>query len=156
MPTAEETFSRVYAVYGPALYRFCLLQMKHPADAEDVLQEVFIKRLYQSPEFDSPEHERRWLFRVAVNQCRDEWKRHRRRDLPLDTAELVVLPPEEREVLEAVMALPEKLRTVIHLYYYEGYAVREIAQLLGVTVSTVKMRMKRGRDALRERLEDAG
>ena len=58
-------------------------------------------------------------------------------------------------MLEQVAALPEKLRTVIHLHYYEGYSVREIAEVLGVTVSAVKMRMKRGRDALRERLEEA-
>ena len=65
------------------------------------------------------------------------------------------MTPEERGVLEQVAALPEKLRTVIHLHYYEGYSVREIAEVLGVTVSAVKMRMKRGRDALRERLEEA-
>ena len=68
---------------------------------------------------------------------------------------MVAVPSEEREVLEQVAALPEKLRTVIHLYYYEGYTLEEIASLLGVTVSAVKMRMKRGRDALRNRLEGA-
>ena len=148
-------FHQVYEAYGEALYRFCLLQMKNPADAEDVLQEVFLKRLYRAPDFASPEHERRWLFRVALNQCRDEWKRSRRTDLPLDEAALVAVVPEEREVLEQVAALPEKLRTVIHLHYYEGYSVEEIASLLGVTVSAVKMRMKRGREALRVRLEGA-
>lgn len=155
MPAPEEVFDQVYRTYGPALYRFCLLQMKGAADAEDVMQEVLIKRLYHAPEFDSPEHERRWLFRVAVNQCRDELKRSRRTELPLEAAEPLALTPEERGVLEQVAALPEKLRTVIHLHYYEGYSVREIAEVLGVTVSTVKMRMKRGRDALRERLEEA-
>ena len=143
MPTDEALFEQVYDTYGPSLYRFCLLQMKNPADAEDVLQEVFCKRLYQAPDFATPEHERRWLFRVALNQCRDEWKRSRRTELPLEVAQHMSLTPEE------------KLRTVIHLHYYEGYDVREIAQLLGVTVSAVKMRMKRGREALRERLEGA-
>lgn len=146
-------FHQVYETYGEALYRFCLLQMKNAADAEDVLQEVFLKRLYRAPDFDSPEHERRWLFRVALNQCRDEWKRSRRTEVPLDEAALLVVPEEDRTVLEQVAALPETLRTVIHLHYYEGYSVEEIALLLGVTVSAVKMRMKRGRDALRIRLE---
>ena len=153
MPTDEALFEQVYDTYGPSLYRFCLLQMKNPADAEDVLQEVFCKRLYQAPDFATPEHERRWLFRVALNQCRDEWKRSRRTELPLEVARHMSLTPEELGLLEQVAALPEKLRTVIHLHYYEGYDVREIAQLLGVTVSAVKMRMKRGREALRERLE---
>ena len=58
----EALFERVYEAYGPSLYRFCLLQMKNPADAEDVLQDVLIKRLYQAPRFKSPEHERNWLF----------------------------------------------------------------------------------------------
>jgi len=146
-------FHQVYETYGEALYRFCLLQMKNAADAEDVLQEVFLKRLYRAPDFDSPEHERRWLFRVALNQCRDEWKRSHHKEVPLEEAALVAVPPEEREVLEQVAALPKKYRTVIHLHYYEGYSVEEIALLLGVTVSAVKMRMKRGRDALRIRLE---
>ena len=147
-------FHQVYEAYGPSLYRFCLLQMKNPADAEDIMQEVFLKRLYQAPEFQSPDHERRWLFRVALNQCRDEWKRSRRTELPLDEAVLISVPPEDREILEQVAALPEKLRTVIHLHYYEGYSLEEIASLLGVSLSAVKMRMKRGRDALRNRLEE--
>lgn len=146
-------FHQIYETYGAALYRFCLLQMKTVADAEDVMQEVFLKRLYQAPAFVSPEHERRWLFRVALNQCRDEWKRRRRTEVPLEEAVLVTVSPEERDLLEQVAALPEKLRTVIHLYYYEGYALDEIAALLGISLSAVKMRMKRGRDALRDRLE---
>ena len=135
MDKAEELFEQVYERYGPSLYRFCLVQMKHPADAEDILQEVFCKRLYQAPRFKSPEHERNWLFRVALNLCRDEWRRRRRSELPL---------------LDQVADLPEKQRTALHLYYYEGYSLREIARLLDVTVPTVKMRLKRGREALRK------
>ena len=126
--------------------------MKNPADAEDILLEVFCKRLYQAPAFSSPDHERRWLFRVALNQCRDAWKRSSRSELPLETASDAVTP-EELGLLEQVAELPEKERTVLHLHYWEGYALREIAALLGVTVPTVKMRLKRGRDALRKRWE---
>ena len=90
MEQREEVFDRVYREYGPALYRFCLMQMKNAADAEDVMQEVFVKRLYQAPPFQTPEHERRWLFRVALNQCRDEWKRSRRTELPLEAAAIAV------------------------------------------------------------------
>ena len=140
MDPTEALFEQVYEAYGPSLYRFCLLQMKNPADAEDVLQDVLIKRLYQAPRFKSPEHERNWLFQVALNRCRDEWRRHRRSELP----------PEELSLLEQTADLPEKQRTALHLYYYEGYPVREIARLLGVTVPTVKMRLKRGREALRK------
>ena len=148
----QALFDRVYETYGPALYRFCLLQMKNPADAEDVLQDVFVKRLYQAPKFKSPEHERNWLFQVALNLCRDEWRRSRRSELPLAAAAGVSLPPEELSLLDQVSNLPEKQRTVLHLHYYQGYGLREIARLLGVTVPTVKMRLKRGREALRKEL----
>lgn len=150
MSQAEELFAQVYETYGPALYRFCLIQMKNPADAEDVLQDVFIKRLYQAPRFKSPEHERNWLYRVALNLCRDEWRRGRRSELPLEAAVGVSLPPEELSLLDQAANLPEKQRTALHLYYYEGYTVREVARLLDVTVPTVKMRLKRGREALRK------
>lgn len=148
----EALFERTYAAYGPALYRFCLVQMGNPTDAEDVLQEVFCKRLYRAPQFPSPEQERRWLFQVAVNQCRDERKRRCRRDVPLDEA----LPAPEISdagLWEQVAALPEKQRAVIHLHYGEGYTVEEIAKILGVGISAVKMRMKRGREALRREWE---
>ncbi len=154
MAEQEDMFDTTYHTYGESLYRFCLMQMKNPPDAEDVLQEVFLKRLYSAPKFNTPEHEKRWLFRVALNLCRDEWKRSRRRDLPLEAASLLTLSSEEQELLQEVAALPEKQRTVIHLHYYEGYSVKEIAKLLGVTVPTVKMRLKRGRDALKARLEE--
>ena len=152
MAQNEELFAQVWETYGPGLYRFCLLQMKNPADAEDVLQDVFVKRLYQAPKFKSPEHERSWLYRVALNLCRDEWRRKRRSELPLAAAAGVFLPPEELSLLDQVSNLPEKQRTVLHLHYYQGYGLREIARLLGVTVPTVKMRLKRGREALRREL----
>ena len=148
----QALFDRVYETYGPALYRFCLLQMKNPADAEDVLQDVFVKRLYQAPKFKSPEHERSWLYQVALNLCRDEWRRSRRSKLPLAAAAGVSLPPAELSLLDQVSNLPEKQRTVLHLHYYQGYGLQEIARLLGVTVPAVKMRLKRGREALRKEL----
>ena len=148
----EKLFEEVYAAYGPSLYRFCLVQMGNAADAEDVLQEVFCKRLYRAPAFSSAEQERRWLFQVAANQCRDERKRRWRRDMPLSDA----LPaPEtgEAALWEQVSRLPEKLRAVIHLFYGEGYQVKEVAKILGISVPAVKMRLKRGREALRSAWE---
>ena len=150
MTQAEELFAQVWEAYGPRLYRFCLLQMKNQADAEDVLQDVLIKRLYQAPQFKSPEHERNWLFQVAINLCRDEWRHRRRSELPLEAAANVSLPPADLSLLEQAACLSEKQRTALHLYYYEGYSVQEIARLLGVTAPTVKMRLKRGREALRK------
>lgn len=150
--TAEELFEKTYTAYGPALYRFCRMQMGSAADAEDVLQEVFCKRLYRAPEFSGPEQERRWLYRVAVNQCRDELRRRRRTETPL-TEELPASEGVDLGLWELVSALPEKQRTVIHLHYAEGWTVEEVAKILGASVPAVKMRLKRGREALRKEWE---
>lgn len=152
MPTETDLFQAAYDAYGPALYRFCLLQMGQAADAEDVLQEVFYKRLYRAPAFATAEHERRWLFRVAVNECRSQ-RRKGHGNLPL--AEDIPAPMgEDLGLWEAVAALPDKLRVAVHLHYAEGYTAGEIGALLGVTASAVKMRLKRGREALRSQWEE--
>ena len=155
MTEAEQLFEQVYRTYGPSLYRFCLIQMKNPADAEDVLQEVFCKRLYRAPSFASPDHERRWLFRVALNQCRDAWKRSSRSDLPLEAASAAVTP-EELGLLDHVAALPEPQRTAIHLHYYEGYSAPEIAGLLHRNVNTIYTWLGRAKALLRTALEEGG
>lgn len=138
--TAEELFEKTYTAYGPALYRFCRMQMGNAADAEDVLQEVFCKRLYRAPEFETAEQERRWLFRVAINQCRDELRRKHRTDTAL-TNDLPAPAEGDPGLWELVNALPEKQRTVIHLHYAEGWTVEEITKILGTAVSAVKMRL---------------
>ena len=113
---------------------------------------MFCKRLYRAPGFPSPEQERRWLFRVAVNQCRDELRRRRRMAGPLPE-DLPAPPVTDLGLWERVAALPEKQRAVVHLHYAEGYSVQEIAEVLGVTASAVKMRLARAREALRQAWE---
>ena len=154
MEQTAALFKRVYDTYGPSLYRFCLLQMKNQADAEDVLQDVFVKRLYQAPKFKSPEHERSWLYRVALNLCRDEWRRKRRSELPLAAAAGVFLPPEELSLLDQVSNLPEKQRTVLHLHYYQGYSTGEAAELLGANPATFRSWLVRARRKLKDLLEE--
>ena len=143
----ERQFTDAAERYLDMVYRIALNWFRNPADAEDALQEVFCKRLYRAPDFASPEQERRWLFQVAANQCRDEHRRRGRRDLPLDES----LPAPAKEYLglwEQVAALPEKHRAAIHLHYGEGYSVEETARILGATVSAVKMRLKAWKMAL--------
>ena len=132
-----DDFEKLLQVHRPALERYVRFRLSALPDAEDVLQEVFLKRLYRAPAFDSPEHEKRWLYRVALNQCRDELRRKRRTEVPLEEAALLAMPEVDRELVRQVSALPEKLRTVIHLHYYEGYTVEELAALLGVSVGAV-------------------
>ncbi len=147
-------FEAKYDAYGAMVYRLAMVYLGCHADAEDVVQEAFVRLLYRAPEFTDAGHEKRWLIRVTVNLCRDCLKGFWRKraaalesDYPIEAHELFTLA-------DAVVCLPEKYKGPIHLYYYEGYSVAEIADILGLGKSAVKMRLKRGREMLRLEMED--
>lgn len=133
--------------YGSMLYRICLVSLGSSADAEDAVQDTFLKYLQKAPAFESGEHEKAWLIRVAVNTCRDIL-RHRRPQVDIDTVQQSSPEPESGEVTAALMTLPEKFRTALVLHYVEGYTVNEIAKMIGKTPSAVKMRLQKGRRLL--------
>jgi RNA polymerase sigma factor (sigma-70 family) len=150
-----EDFTGKYAEYGQALYRLCMVYLRSAADAEDVMQEAFIKLLFHAPRFADAAHEKRWLLRVAVNACKNRLgAAYRRNTQPMDRTEPIACAPEDSAVLDAVMSLPEKYRAAIHLHYFEGYAVGEVARMLSLGESAVKMRLSRGRAMLRLELEE--
>lgn len=148
-------FTRAVERHQDMVYRVALHSLGTPQDADDAVQEVFL-RLYQRAEpFDSPEHLRRWLLRVTVNYCRDVLKSPwRRRRVSLESLpELPAFQREEERVLyQTVMSLPEKYRTVLDLFYYEELSVREIAALLHIEVSAVTTRLSRARGKLKDAL----
>ena len=123
-------------------------------EAEDVVQDTFVKYLEKRPAFESAEHAKAWLLRVAVNACktrlRSPWRRRR---LPL--LESYPAPePQQRAAMEAVLALPPKERAVVHLHYSEGYKPAAIAALTGEPVGPVRSRLSRARAQLREILKE--
>ena len=135
------------------LLRIAMTRLSSPADAEDVVQEVFLKLLTTRPHFRDLEHE----AAVELSQRGGYVARAaERRNLPLETAE--VLPggemPEPSPILSAVQALPAKYSAVIHLYYYEGYSIKEISKLLQIPLPTVGTRLSRGRERLRQLLKE--
>ena len=126
-------------------------------DAEDVMQTVFLKLWKHPVEFTDETHMDKWLTKVTVNESRS-LLRARARD-PISIEELETLgavaeQPEERELIAAVMQLPEPLRAVIHLHYYEDLPVKEIADLLKISQAAVKMRLVRGRNLLKSALTE--
>lgn len=138
------------------VYRVALQQFGVPQDAEDAMQEVFLRLYTYEKPFESQEHLRRWLIRVTVNVCKDTLKspwRRRRVALTELPAEPVFEEPEQAELYREVMKLPEKYRTVLDLFYYEELPVREIAELLHVKQSVVTTRLFRARELLKKRLE---
>lgn len=143
--------------YADTVTRLCMIYLKNYSDSEDIFQTVFLKYALSSVAFESPEHENSWFVRVTINACKDLLRNvFRRKAVPLD--EVAGLPQvtdcEHREVLEAVLSLPEKYRVVIYLHYYEGYTAPEIAKVMGRNVNTVYTRLNRGRLLLKEALED--
>lgn len=135
-----------------ALYRAALAILGDAQEAQDAVQDAFLRYLEKAPDFASPEHEKAWLLRVTVNGCksrlRSPWRRRRSpllESFPAATA-------EEQGVMEAVQALPAKDRAAIHLFYYEGYQAAEIAAMTGEAEGTVRSRLSRARAKLRRLL----
>ncbi len=142
--------------YETTLYRAALAILGDRHEAEDAVQDAFLRCLAKAPRFESEEHEKAWLLRVTVNLCksrlRSPW---RKRTVPLSDL-LPDAPPQESAVLEAVGRLPPKERAAVHLFYYEGYQAKEIAAMIGEAEGTVRARLSRARKRLRGLLEDDG
>ena len=143
----------VVKTYQSHLYAAAFAVCKNTQDAEDAVQDTFLQYWSQKKEFETEQHVRAWLLRVAINRAKNRAHTFfRRKVLPLeDYMESLTFESEESsEVFEAVMALPEKYRSVLHLYYYEGYATDEIAAILGRRAATVRSQLSRGRALLRD------
>ncbi|HJB57116.1 MAG TPA: sigma-70 family RNA polymerase sigma factor [Candidatus Flavonifractor intestinipullorum] len=149
---------RLVETYSDLILRLSYSYLKSTEDAKDICQTVFLKLLEKPRTFASPEHERAWIIRTAANICKDVLKSHwRRTTVDMDAAGDVPAPQaEEGSLLAAVGLLPPKYRAVIYLYYYEGYAAKEIAQMLGENPATVSTRLNRGRAKLKTMLESEG
>ena len=143
--------------YADTILRLSYAYLKNTADAQDICQTVFVKLLTAPREFESREHEKAWILRTAANACKDllrsPW---RKRTCGLETcAGCKAEPLAGDSVLAAVNSLPPRYRTVIYLFYYEGYQAAEIGKILGVPTGTVHTRLARGRARLKNLLGGA-
>ena len=157
-PDKEALAERLVELYSDKLLRLAYSILNSVPDAQDVCQEVLLKRLEHPGAFESPEHEAAWLVRVAVNTCknlrRSPW---RTRTVGLEqVAERAAFQPEGGGGLEEVQKLPAKYREVLVLYYYLGYDTGEIAALLNIRPEAVRARMSRARRHLKAELEGQG
>ena len=141
--------------HAPAVYRLAYLRTGSRTDAEDVMQEVFLRLIKAKPVFSDQTHAKAWLLRVASHCVSDLFRLPwRRREEPLEVETAVPENPEAGSVTEAVLSLPVRYRIPIHLYYYEGYSVAEIARITGRSEGTVKSRLFRARTLLRDKLNE--
>ena len=149
--TVDEAFHR----YKDRVFSTAFSVCQNRADAEDVVQSTFLKYYTLALAYESEEHLKAWLLRVAVNQARDLTKSFWRRNRVAWEEYMNELPfeePEDNRLFEAVMRLPDKYRIVVHLFYYEDYTIAEIAQILKRREGTVKSQLNRGRKLLKTML----
>jgi RNA polymerase sigma-70 factor (ECF subfamily) len=141
--------------YADTVRRICFVNLKNVHDAEDVFQDVFLKYLLHNPSFESEAHEKAWLIRVTLNACKDTLKSFFRRKVS-SVEDLLTEPSltdeDNREVLDAVIRLPENYRVVIYLFYFEGYSALEIAAILKKNENTVYTWLSRARTRLKSDL----
>lgn len=140
--------------YGNMVYRLAVIQMKNKADAEDIVQNTFLQLVRKKPEFETQEHAKAWLLKVAINFCystqRSSWWK---KTEPFSEEIPIYDTINEDSIINVTRTLPQKLRVVIHLYYYEDLSIASIASLLKVNYSTVAQRLCRARKLLKKKLE---
>ena len=152
----SEQFTRYAENYIDTVFRVAFNYIKSAADAEDITQNVFVKLLKEEKPFESEEHVKRWLIRVAVNECKNMTKaRWWRQENYYDYAATLSFDnPAHSDLFYAVMELPKKYRLPIYLHYYEEYSTQEIAEILKLPKNTVCAQRRRGRELLRKSLQE--
>lgn len=152
---SEAEVTQAIEAYSDTVKRICLLHLKNHADTEDIFQTVFLKYALSPVVFESDQHEKAWLIRVTINACKDLLKSFfRTHTVPLDALVEQAAPEQEshREVLEAVLKLPQKYRSVIYLHYYEGYTAPQMGEILHKNVNSVYTLLTRAKKLLKEQL----
>lgn len=155
---SEQEVNRAVEQYSDTIRRLCMVYLKNYADTEDVFQTVFLKYILSSVSFENTEHEKAWLIRVTINACKDLLKNFFHRHIvSLDEIleQPAQLPPDNQEVLEAVLSLPKKYKEVVYLHYYEEYTAPQISQILGKNINTIYTLLTRSKKMLKEKLGDA-
>lgn len=149
----DKELAEMYQRNVNRVYKLCYIYLKNAVDAEDAVQSVFLKLLQTDVCFNDDEHEKAWLIITTRNYCKDMfkswWKRQR---VDFETLPEIASRDEdmqEKEIIAKLLALPEKYRVVLHLYYLEDYSVKEIAEILGNNESTIRSQLQRGREKLK-------
>ena len=151
METKE--YQRLMNLYLDMVYRIALNGCKNTYDADDVVQDTFMKLLKCRKTFDSDEHIRNWLIRVTINECKRFWSSPwKTRIVPLDEniEEPFIWEPEQSALYDKVMELTPKYRETVYLYYFEDFSVKEIADILKISETAVQTRLQRARQKLKE------
>ena len=154
MKMTEQCFNEKYSMFRNTVFSVIFNYLKNTDDTSDIMQEVFIRLYRTDTKFQNDEHLKAWLIRVAINLSKNFIRdNHRQQTELIDENIPYTDKNDDMDLMHLVMELPEKYRIPIHLHYYEGYQVKEIAQILQLPVSTVKIHLMRGRTMLKGSLE---
>lgn len=165
MDTRE--YEKVVTKYMDTVYRIAISHTKDVLDADDVVQQTFVKLLTKNVNFTDEEHLKRWLIRVCINECNSLFSSFWRKNVNFfdssseednmnkENNEPSFTLQEDSDLYEAVKMLPAKCRSVVYLFYYEGYSTKEIAEIIHVKEATVRTRLVRARKLLKRKLTEA-
>ncbi len=156
----EQDFQEIYETYFDMVYRVCFSFMKNPADTEDAASEVFLKLMKHRDQLKNDRHIKGWLVVTASNICKNQlrhwWRNKRSYATDVEMSEGLPTPFYVNDTMEAVMSLPDKYKTAIYLYYYEGYNSSEIGKIMGKSASSVRNDLQKARRLLKVELQDGG
>ena len=151
----NDTITAAIEKYSDMIRRICFLYLKNDADVEDVFQEVFLKFFQNFDTFESEEHQKAWLCRVAFNKCKDLHKSFWRKNVVgIEDRELPYELPEQSEVTKAVLELPPDQKELIYLHYYEGRPIPEIAEIMQKNQNTVYSLLRRAKTRLKKKVSE--
>lgn len=144
--------------YGDMVLRIAYTYLKNRADAEDIVQDVFLRIIDKKPMFNDENHEKSWLIRATINMCKNKvnmfWNKNK---CSIDDVQEFAVSDKyntDTSVFQAVMALGEKYRVVVYMYYYEGYSTPEIAKVIGKSETTIRSLLHRARNKLKDMLKE--
>lgn len=158
MPNAvirtEKEMEEIYNRQIDTIYRVCFLYLKNRMDAEDAVQAVFLKLMESGPAFENPAHEKAWLIVTATNYCKNILRHWLRKAVPFEEGSASYEEPFQiDETLEKVLRLPANYKTVLYLFYYEGYTSAEISRMFHKKDSTIRSYLHKGRKLLKLQIE---
>jgi RNA polymerase sigma-70 factor (ECF subfamily) len=146
-----DDIEKVVLKYSNMIFKICLVLLCNEYDAKDAVQDTFFKYIRNTKRFENEEHEKAWLIRVAINICKNMLRfKFMHPQVDVDSIYDYYESEEEGEILEDLMTIPYKFKIVMILHYVEGYKVDEIAKIIGITPSAVKMRLLKGRKLLKQ------
>lgn len=150
----ENYIQNMIEKYSDMILRISYTYMKNFSDSEDITQEVFIKLLEKQPSFQSSDQEKAWLIRVTINLCKDKLKSSWLKKTTTLEGDFSEITKEDNELIEMVLSLPLKYRSILLLFYYDDYSISQISSIVNLKESTVGSQLSRARKLLKIKLKE--